>query len=266
MNYQAIFDRLWVDYRLQNPAVEKVYNLFESEGEQVINDHIAFRTFQDARVGVDVLATPFLKAGYQQKNEYFFAEKKLRAVHFEHESDELAPRVFISELLWKEFSPEFQAIIEKTLDKIKLDEINADELIYAGVIWGSISHEVYEHLRKESEYAAWLYAFGFRANHFTISVNHLKKYTEVESVNTLLKEHGFRINDSGGEIKGSKSIYLEQSSIKSGFVPVNFIEGTIETPGCYYEFAKRYPTENGKLYGGFVADSANKVFESTDLK
>jgi len=266
MTYQAIFDRLWVDYTKQNPAVEKIYNLFLNEGEEVVNDHIAFRTFQDSRINIDVLAKPFLKAGYVQKDEYHFDEKKLRAVHFEHATDELAPRVFISELKYKEFSEDFQAIIEKTIDKIPSDKLESAELIYSGVLWGSISHEVYEKLRQESEYAAWLYAFGFRANHFTISVNHLKKYTEIASVNELLKNNGFRINDSGGEIKGSPAVFLEQSSIKSAYVNVGFREGVIETPGCYYEFAKRYEDATGRFYSGFIADSANKVFESTDVR
>jgi hypothetical protein len=266
MEYQPIFDRLWADYTAQNPAVAKVYNLFLQEGETVNNDHIAFRTFQDERVNVEVLSRVFLSAGYEQCGEYHFDEKKLRAVHFEHKSDVKAPRVFISELKYKEFSPEFQAIVEKTLDRIPAEKLNSDELIYSGTIWGSVSHEIYETLRRESEYAAWLYAFGFRANHFTISVNDLKKFPEIASVNAFLKENGFRINDSGGEIKGSKEVYLEQSSIRSGLVTVGFIEGGIEIPGCYYEFAKRYPKSDGKLYSGFIADSANKVFESTDVK
>lgn len=266
MEYQSIFNRLWADYTAQNPAVAKVYNLFLQEGETVNNDHIAFRTFQDSRINAEVLSSIFLKAGYIQKDEYHFEEKKLRAIHFEHKSDSKAPRVFISELKYKEFSPEFQAIIEKNLDRIPTDLLSSDELIFSGAAWGSVSHEVYEKLRAESEYAAWLYAFGFRANHFTISVNDLKKYTEIASVNAFLKENGFRINDSGGEIKGSREVYLEQSSIRSGLVTVNFIEGGIEVPGCYYEFAKRYPMPNGELYSGFIADSANKVFESTDVK
>ncbi len=47
-------------------------------------------------------------------------------------------------------------------------------------------------------------------------------------------------------------------------VPVTFIEGTEIIPGGFYEFAKRYPMENGDLYPGFVAASADKIFESTN--
>ena len=45
MNLDDIFDTLWGDYTTQNPEVQNVYELFINEGETVINDHIAFRTF-----------------------------------------------------------------------------------------------------------------------------------------------------------------------------------------------------------------------------
>ncbi len=37
-----------------------------------------------------------------------------------------------------------------------------------------------------------------------------------------------------------------------------------EIPSCFYEFAKRYPQADGELYTGFVAASADKIFESTN--
>jgi hypothetical protein len=86
----------------------------------------------------------------------------------------------------------------------------------------------------------------------------------VEKVNSLLKDNGFLINDSGGEIKGTPSELLEQSSTRSGIIRVEFTEGVFEIPGCYYEFARRYPDEHGHLYSGFIAKSADKIFESTN--
>ena len=47
-------------------------------------------------------------------------------------------------------------------------------------------------------------------------------------------------------------------------VKVQFTELDTEVPSCYYEFAKRYPDTNGKLYQGFVSKSADKIFESTN--
>lgn len=265
MKLDQIFQRLWNTYTAQNPAVQQVYDLFVSEGERVVNDHIAFRTFDDPRVNIDVLAKPFLANGYKEKGKYEFKEKKLFARHYEHPTDKEAPRVFISELLTANFSPFLQDTIRKAIDQISMDKIHVDGLIFSGRVWEQPSYEAYNKLKEESEYAAWLYVYGFCANHFTVSVNYLEKYNSLEKVNNLLKDNGFLINDSGGEIKGTPEELLEQSSIKSGIIAIDFKEGTFEIPGCYYEFARRYQDVNGKLYSGFIAKSADKIFESTNF-
>jgi hypothetical protein len=265
MNYQEIFNRLWDDYIRQNPHAKKVYDLLIAEGEEVLNDHIAFRTFNDSRINVDVLARVFIKNGYEEKGTYTFETKHLFAKHYEHKTDKSAPRVFISELILEDFSIELQNIIKKAIDLLPVDNLTSDELIYSGNLWGTPSHKLFESLRKESEYAAWVYIFGFCANHFTVNINKLIKYDTVEKVNSFLKINGFLINDSDGEIKGTPEELLEQSSIKSGLIKVNFIEGEYEIPSCYYEFAKRYSDSNGDFYSGFIAKSADKIFESTDF-
>lgn len=261
MTPDQIFSRLWSDYAGQNPSVQKVYDLFVSKGEVVENDHIAFRTFDDPRVGIDVLAEVFLKAGYRYAGDYHFEEKKLYAKHFEIEN---GPRVFISQLLTSEFSPFLQDTVKQLIDQIPAQLPGSEELVFSGNTWKPISYEVYEKLRVESEYAAWVYVHGFMANHFTVSVNHLKHFKTLQEVNSLLKDNGFRINDSGGEIKGTPAELLEQSSIRSEMVHLQFLEGMKEVPGCYYEFALRYPDTDGKLYSGFIAKSADKIFESTN--
>lgn len=264
MNKETLFAKLWEIYTTQNPSVQKVYNLFVNEGETVENDHIAFRTYDDPRVNVDVLAKPFLEAGYEEKGDYVFEAKKLYAKHFEHKTDEKAPRVFISQLKTAEFSDFLQETVKRIIDKIPQDLLKSNDLIFSGNTWETPSYEIYQQLREESEYAAWLYVYGFCANHFTVSVNYLEKLDSVQKVNQFLKNNGFLINDSGGEIKGTPQEHLEQSSIKSEIVAVDFEEGSFEVPGCYYEFARRYPDESGKLYSGFIAKSADKIFESTD--
>jgi len=265
MKLDYIFKKLWETYTSQNPAVQQVYDLFIREGERVVNDHIAFRTFDDVRIGINILAKPFLATGYVEKGQYNFEEKKLFARHYEHKSDPEAPRVFISELKTKNFSPFLQETVMKAIDQISIDQVNADGLIFSGRLWEKPFYETYNKLKEESEYAAWVYVFGFCANHFTVSVNYLKKHGSVEKVNSLLKSNGFLINDTGGEIKGTPQELLEQSSIKAGIVKLDFAEGTYKIPGCYYEFARRYPDENGNIYSGFIAKSADKIFESTNF-
>ena len=265
MNHNDIFNRLWKDYTTQNPSTFKVYELFIAEGETVINDHIAFRTFNHPDIGIDKLAQVFLKNGYEFKRDYHFETKKLYARHYEHRTDQDAPKVFISELLVEKFSPFLQETVKHWIDAIPASRIVSEELIYAGNISGTPSFKTYEHLRTESEYVAWLYVNGFCANHFTVSVNRLKKLGTIQKVNEFLLSKGFLLNDAGGEIQGTPSELLEQSSIRAGMVKFRFVEGEFEIPGCYYEFAKRYPDSDGKLYSGFIAKSADKIFESTNF-
>jgi hypothetical protein len=265
MNLESIFNRLWIDYINQNPSAGKIYNLFLQEGEEVVNDHIAFRTLGYPEISIDILAQPFLSNGYVAKGEYVFKEKHLFARHFESERDIKAPRIFISQLILSECS----RFIQETLDNARINAIrlnySAIDLIFSGSLFSPLSYRVYTKLRDESEYAAWFYVFGFRANHFTVNINALKAYNNISAVNELLKKNGFLLNDSGGEIKGTRADLLQQSSTLADKVTIHFAEGSFEIPCCYYEFAQRYPDVNGKLYNGFVAKSADKIFESTNF-
>jgi hypothetical protein len=261
---QNLFDRLWKDYINQNPEAKRVYDLLTSEGERVVNDHIAFRTYDDPRIGIDVLEKPFLEAGYEYRGDYVFEQKKLIAKHYEYKPFRDAPRIFISALQTNEFSPFLQKTVGDLIDRIPDSLLTSPELIYSGNVWGKPSIDTYQKLKEESEYAAWLYIYGFRANHFTVSVNALKKYNDIYKLNQFLKDSGFVLNDSGGEVKGSPEEMLEQSSTRAGKLTVEFVDGSLDVPSCYYEFARRYPDKSGNLYGGFIAKSADKIFESTD--
>ncbi|AXN32210.1 MULTISPECIES: DUF1338 domain-containing protein [Vibrio] len=262
MTPQVLFQSLWNDY-IQRlcPSADKVHHLLQ-ENEPLINDHIALRTFNVAPLGIETLAKPFIDAGYKPCGDYEFESKKLVAKHFEH-PDPKQPKVFISELKVNECSPELQAIVAKLVEQLDTDKLKGHEFLSGGRLW-DLSFADYQLLAKESEYASWLAAHGYGANHFTVSVNQLDAFEEVKGVNDHLREAGFTINESGGEVKGSPDVLLEQSSTMADKVPVTFTEGTEMVPGGFYEFAKRYPMSNGELYPGFVAASADKIFESTN--
>ncbi len=264
MKLVQIFERLWNEYVSNNPSVQKIHELFSSEGETVVNDHIAFRTLNDRRIHIDEVAKPFKAAGYVQKGEYVFEDKHLFARHYELPGNDDAPRIFISELKLEEMSSYVREplndLLEQALSKLE----TTNDLIFSGNIFEPLSYEVYTRLLKESEYAAWFYVFGFRANHFTVSVNALKKINSLERVNQLLIDNGFVLNTSGGAIKGTREDFLRQSSTLADIVNIKFVEGNYNIPCCYYEFAQRYPGPDGKLFGGFIAKSADKIFESTN--
>ncbi len=258
---RTLLDKLWIDYTGLNPSALKIHNLFVERGDTVFNDHIAFRTYE-GKTGLDSFAKPFIKAGYKAMGEYEFVQKKLFAKHFEHENKEL-PKIFISELKWKEFSPFLQKQTENILSQIKDSDIDNFNFSVAGRLW-NMNHADYLKLADESEYAGWLAAFGFRANHFTVDVNRLSSFKTLEDLDTFIESQGFNLNTSGGKIKGTPAELLEQSSTLAKTISVAFNDGKFEIPACYYEFARRYPDAKGDLYQGFIAASADKIFESTD--
>ncbi|MGV3510116.1 MAG: DUF1338 domain-containing protein [Sphingobacteriaceae bacterium] len=264
MKKNDLFDALWNQYASITPSAKHIHQIFEDRGEKVINDHIAIRTFNDPRVNIEVIAAPFKKLGYVEKGDYEFKEKKLFAHHYEHPEDKEAPKIFISELLLENFSDELQQVVKNILDEIKYEEVEMDKLLLKGRLW-KLSSKNYELLQKESEYASWMYVFGFCANHFTVLVNELKTLGSLEEVNDFLKTKGFKLNDAGGEIKGTPEQLLEQSSTIADKVPVEFDDGIKAIPSCYYEFARRYKMNDGNLYSGFIAASADKIFESTNV-
>jgi hypothetical protein len=256
-----LFDKIWQQYIAVTPSASKIHKLL-GNGEDVINDHVAYRTFNIGKVNLDKLASQLLALGYIEGGQYDFVAKKLTAKHFEHTNSTM-PKVFISELRVEEFPAEIQKIIHKLVDQLPEDISLRKDFLYSGRTW-EVSSSDYEALLAESEYAAWLAAWGYRANHFTVSINHLDNYNSITDMNDCLKEAGHLLNTSGGEIKGDEAVKLEQSSTLADKAVVTFTDKTLEIPSCFYEFAKRYPKADGQLYTGFVAASADKIFESTN--
>ncbi len=265
MSIETVLENMWQDYLLLNPEAQRVVDTLLSEGERIVNDHIALRTFNVGVVALEECAKPFLDMGYEEKETYFFDTKKLRAKHYEYAADPSVPKIFISELLVNEFSAEFQDIVNSLVACVSANQVHHPSFFYLGRPW-NVSASQYENLLKESDYGAWMAAIGYRPNHFTVSVNHLKTYSDLETLNNFLKAKGFRLNASGGEIKGTPHVFLEQSSTLANRVQVEFTDGKKEVPSCYFEFAKRYPRASGELYQGFVAKSADKIFESTNTQ
>jgi len=261
MQAEQFFELLWQDYISRTPSAAKVHQVL-GQGNEIINDHVAFRTFNIEPIGLESLAKLFEGMGYFANGDYHFEEKKLRAKHFEHENPNL-PKIFLSELLVEEFSPELQAFVQSIVAQINPDDVKNPEFMFSGTHW-EIDYARYESLLQESEYAAWLSTFGFCANHFTVNVNELHDYATLEHVNQQLKEAGFTLNTSGGEIKGSPDVFLEQSSTMADEIEIKFSDRIAKVPSCFYEFARRYELPEGGLYTGFVAASADKIFESTN--
>lgn len=264
MLLDELFARLWRGYAAITLQAARVHQLLERRGEKVVNDHVALRTFGVEQVHIEVLDRAFVDAGYQPADSYEFPDKHLIATHYEH-SERTLPKVFISALLVDELSDDAQKRIAELVAQVDRGMTARANFAASGRHW-DVSFETYQALRAESEYAAWVAAFGFCANHFTVDVNRLSTFDDLAALNEFLKAEGFRLNDSGGEIKGSPQVLLEQSSTMADEVEVEFTDGTHRIPSCYYEFARRYETPDGRLFQGFVAKSATHLFDSTNAR
>ena len=268
-NVNALFENLWQDYVAITPSAQKIHALLDTyeakhsgTKAQIINDHIALRTFNIDKINLQKLAAHFLALGYSEQGQYVFEQKKLVAKHFEHPDDNL-PKVFISELLVEEMPADVQRIIHTMVESVKEDAAQQENFLYSGAHW-QVSAQDYATLVAESEYAAWMSVWGFRANHFTVSINHLSHFNELADLNSALKQAGFVLNQSGGEIKGGPEVLLAQSSTMADKITVQLSDAEKSVPSCFYEFAQRYAMADGTLYRGFVAASADKIFESTN--
>jgi hypothetical protein len=264
LTIDQLFDALWADYVALTPQAERIHALLGDRGEVVRNDHVALRTYALPGIGIAALARPFEAVGYEPRESYRFDDKKLRARYWQH-PDPMRAKVFISELCVAELSASSQQIIDRLAVQLPAGFGERADLPWAGRPW-RVRRAEYESLLRESEYAGWVAAFGFRVNHFTVDVNALETFPDLASLNAFLLEHGFTLNTSGGAIKGTRADCLEQSSTRAEEIVVELGGEQVEIPSCYYEFAKRYALATGELFQGFVPASADRIFESTDVK
>ena len=264
MTITDLLDALWRDYVATTPQAARIQRLLADRGEHVRNDHVALRTYGVDGIGLTALARPFELLGWEPRESYRFDDKKLVARYWQH-PDPALPKVFISELCVHEMPTGVHQIIDGLVAQLPAGFGTRADLPWAGRPW-RVRRAEYESLLAASEYAAWVAAFGFRVNHFTVDVNALTTFPDLHALNVFLQEHGFVLNASGGAIKGTPAQHLEQSSTRADSIDVTFSDGTLRVPSCYYEFARRYPLPSGELFHGFVPTSADKIFESTDVK
>lgn len=283
-----ILHHLFVPYMERVPDVKKVTNAMIDEGiissiDDIVNDHIAFRTMGVKHLGIRSFEKIFLHHGYTKKDYYHFENKKLDAYWYAPPHPQY-PRIFISELRGQDLTENTRNIIKKYTDTVTTDPVDALNLddpdavgeFFHKPLWPLPTSEDYQQLLKESEYAAWVIYNRYYLNHYTISIHKLKgKYSSIENFNEFLEKTGIKLNDSGGKIKISPDGLLKQSSTVAEMVDATFSDGTtLSISGSYVEFAERkvlpefqnLPEDQllpKHRREGFEAGNADKIFEST---
>jgi len=266
MQPSTFFDSLWQSYVKVTPQADRIQALFKSHGEEVLNDHVAFRTFANSPIALATLEPQLESMGYKAYGAFRFENKHLVARCYKH-SDSSLPKIFLSELLVEELPANCQHIIQGLIEQIPTNAVQTPEIFWAGCLWDTISLKDYNTLAEHSEYAAWLATMGLQANHFTVSINKLDTFTSIEEVNQLLQDKGYVLNQVGGLVKGSPELFLEQSSTMADKINYTFTDGEEKTiPSCFYEFARRHTMPDGKIFDSFIEGNADKIFDSTNTK
>jgi hypothetical protein len=294
MNFQEntaldeVLTALFLPYKKSVTDVEKITkamvaaNIIADENE-IVNDHIAFRTLGVPNLGIASFEKIFLHYGYTKMDYYHFPEKKLDAYWYAPPSPEY-PRIFISELRVEDLSVTAQRIISSYTNAIKSDPIDAIDLndskavgaFFYRPLWKLPTLADFQQLSKESEYAAWVIYNRYYLNHYTISVHELPEpYNSLEAFNVFLEDIGIVLNSSGGKIKTSKDGLLRQTSSVAKMVEATFANNEkMKISGSYVEFAERSILPEYKSLAkekiqrkhrreGFEAANADKIFEST---
>ena len=125
MKIDDLLNHMWKTYTSLNPHIKEVLDLIKSkENTEILNDHIALRTFNHERINKNKLADFFLGSGYKFVENLHFDQKRLDASYYIHPNNKLT-RIFKSELRIQEYSTEFQNKINDIDDGIDKKNFNS---------------------------------------------------------------------------------------------------------------------------------------------
>jgi hypothetical protein len=296
---QQIFKGLWEHYFRLVPFASQMDAAFKLRGDHWLEDHVAFRTLPGPHTGSPILQGVFEALGYTRRDDYHFADKKLRAFwlappDIDGHTRDSSPKIFVSELEAQHFSPAFQKIVShytaqvvaSPLSRIKsLSEqarggsaeagqklvTECVKLLTSPPAWSRPTAADFDLLSKESEYASWTLLFGPQINHFTVSAHLMKTFEGIHQIADFIENQlNIPMNKVGGVVKGTPELLLEQIATNAVKVDFPFQDGARTVPYGFVEYAFRYPLPGHKsdghwhsYYQGFVTSNADKIFEST---
>ncbi len=236
---------LWERYAAEVPYARTFVAL---SGGSFRNDHVALRSLARPGGGLALFERVFERLGWKRAGEYTFPDAHLSAIHMSHPDG--LPRVFISELKAEELSPRAREL----LAALPEDEPSPTDSLDALARWFGPPPPPHEaallELEKESQYGAWLLAFGRKVNHFTGSVD------DVEAWQRRMREAGVPMK---AEIEGAPGTALRQTATHAFPLPIALRGGGSRAwPYAYFEIAQRAPGMDG-----FLGPQARALFDMT---
>jgi hypothetical protein len=291
----ALFDRLWEEYRRRVTYVQQYEQVIAQHGGTFVNDHVAFRTIatQSPSSGIHSLSRIFVALGYRAAGTYYFDDKQLAAIHFQHAHPEF-PKLFISELQTWELDEQARQIILTTLQSHRpaldddelaalhniQDDANTAKLLdrladwFIKLPWTAPSKEAVTTLNKSTQYGAWVLVHGCNVNHFTSLINShgVESLDDIEKTIAALKAAGVPMKS---EIEGEPGSKLRQTATEAVMTQVPVMDAdkqtTIPWSYAYFELAQRDwvtdpTTAKRTRFEGFLGPQATNLFEMTRVK
>lgn len=296
---RELFNRLWLQYIDRVPYAKMYSDMVTQKGGKVINDHIAFRTFNthtgEQPEGIRAIKHILNFLEYKQVSKYKFLKNNLSAAHFEH-PDETLPKIFVSQLEVDQLPEWAQLLIhgtvkdtryllsDKSIEMLNILKDNgnlpleaADFIVddlaqYFRRPWNIPGKADLLKLNDISQYGAWVLLHGNAVNHFAALINDqdVAEWPDLETTCKALEAAGIPMKEN---IEGEKGSILQQSStlaVKEG-VKVKGENGfeKIVWTYAYYELAQRgFIDVDGdqKLFNGFLADQASHLFNMTKTR
>ncbi len=296
---EQLLERLWIQYLSRVPYAQKYADLVSKKGGNVVNDHVAFRTFNthtgEQPGGIRAIKHILNCLQYTPVEKYEFSKKKLKAVYFEH-PDKMLPKIFVSQLEVDLLPVWAQEIIHEAVKdtpyilsdrSIELMGVLKEEGVLPRVAGEALVDDLVQYFRRAwkipkkadvlklndiSQYAAWVMLHGNSVNHFTAFINYqnVDEWPDLESTCKVLELNGVPMKDKP---EGKKGSALQQSATQAvkEEVQVKGEDGIekITWTYAYYELAERGKILiDGKevLFSGFLGEQASHLFDMTKTR
>lgn len=240
-----LLNLLWERYAAEVPYARTFVQL---SGGRFQNDHVALRSLRRPGSGIGLFERVFERLGWRRAGEYTFPDAHLAAIHMSHPDG--LPRVFISELKAEELSPRARELLAALPEDVPAPTDSLEALAAWFAAPPPPDEAALLELEKESQYGAWLLAFGRKVNHFTGAVD------DVEAWQRRMREAGVPMK---AEIEGAPGTSLRQTATHAAPLPVALQGGGSRPwPYAYFEIAQRAPGMDG-----FLGPQARALFDMT---
>jgi hypothetical protein len=241
-----LLELLWDRYAAE---VAPARTFAQLSGGTFRNDHVAFRSLARPGGGIALFRRVFEPLGWRPAGAYSFPDARLDAIYLAHPAG--LPRVFLSELRAQELSADAQALLARLApDPAPPDSSDAEALAAWFDAPPAPEGEALLALEKESQYGAWLLAFGRKVNHFTGAVD------DIEAWVVRMRSAGVGMK---AEIEGAPGTALRQTATQAHPLPVRLADGSSRPwPYAYFEIAQR-----SAGFDGFLGPQARALFDMT---